>query len=383
MRRGSAPTIAGLSLYFAVLVFGFPSASAEGPFAIAPSTIVERTLGHNSLPGAVLRDGTVCRTADVHSLTCQPLMRISPEIVKRFEEDTGFFDGIFDVDKCGSPEIFFDYWPERDDPNCPAKYRDKSDPRCDVIALFVYRKLGDTYRKVATLNAPTMGYSPDAWFINDSPMPKAVFMTRYGGSSGDGLFYLNWKKRALELISDDYYIGGAPLIEDFDGEGHSEIFITARGYDRTAKQGAALLRWKNDGYQLWWPTWTAPPYIMYAQPVTFRDSKTPVIVAVVDPQSREIDDPRGDMESQRRELTVWQLAGDTWQMIASKEIDGVANPSRMCAFPELTRVTSTVDGAAITLTYEDGGVTTCQFKGRDLSCHKQISASANPAAPSK
>jgi hypothetical protein len=214
-------------------------------------------------------------------------------------------------------------------------------------------------------------------------MPKAIFMTRYGGSSGNGLFYLDWKKRALELISDDFYLHREPLIEDLNGDGLSELFITARGYDRTAKQGAALLHWKDNGYQLWWPRWTAPPYIMYAQPVTMRGSKTPVIVALIDPEARELDDPCGDMESQRRELTVWQLAGDSWQMTASKEIAGVADPDLMCAFPELTSVTSSADGAASTLTYEDGSMTICQFDGRTLSCRKEKSASAKSQAPPK
>jgi len=89
------------------------------------------------------------------------------------------------------------------------------------------------------LSAPTEGYAPGAWFIQDSPLRKAIFMTRCGGSSGDCLFYLDWKNRSLKNISDDLFLIDGPVIEDVDGDGISEIFVTAP--DVGARRRAAPL----------------------------------------------------------------------------------------------------------------------------------------------
>jgi len=321
----------------------------------------------NSQPGALLRDGTICITDNDQSLRCNPMVKIGSSVIKT-EAGEGFFDGIFDLDDSGSPEVFIDYWPSRDDPNCPARYRDEDDPACNGIALLVYKKINGNYRQLATLNAPSEGYSPGAWFIKDSPLPKAIFQTRYGGSSGNGLFYLNWKKRSLELITDDFYMLRSPVYEGVEVDGNSEIFITARGYDRTADQGAALLHWKDNTYKVWWPTWAAPPYVMSAQLVTIGKDRTESIVAVLDQKGAVIDSAG---PGARRALTVWVLVDNSWKLIDEKEIAGVADAGLMAAFPELSSVTPTAEGATIALTYRDGSVLTCQYAKPKITCLPQ------------
>lgn len=123
------------------------------------------------------------------------------------------------------------------------------------MALFVYKKVNGSYQQAMAVHAPTLGYHPGAWFLDESPR-KAIFETRACGSSGDGLFYFDWKRRRPEPITDGF------CMEDIDKEsapaiirigGTWAIFVTARGRDRTASQGGALLGWNDETYQLWWP----------------------------------------------------------------------------------------------------------------------------------
>jgi hypothetical protein len=277
---------------------------------------------------------------------------------------TAFFDGIYDLDSSGDPEIFFDYWPANNDPNCPTQYREKDDPwgQCNAIALLVYKKINGTYHQYAVLNARTMGYSPGAWFITESPSRKAIFFTRCGGSSGGCLFYLNWKERRLEPITDDLYMIEPPAFEDVDGDGISEIFITARGYDRTAENGAALLHWKDNTYRVWWPTSLPPPYVISAQIVYIDQNHQKGIVAVLDPEAEY---PR---HSTHRELGVWKLVAGSWSVVAKNEIPGVQNPDFMIAYPELFSVTPNAEGADIALTCHDGSMVTCRYGKRKIEC---------------
>src|SRR5712692_4621610 len=153
----------------AIILVAASTSGADGPRMIGRSEVVARTGGTGSVPGALLRDGTVCITETEKSLRCQPLAKLPHGVVDIFETQFSFFDGIYDLDDSGDPEIFLDYWPPTDDRNCPTQYREK-DARCDAIALLVYKKSGETYREYAKLSAPTLGYSPGAWFIRESPL---------------------------------------------------------------------------------------------------------------------------------------------------------------------------------------------------------------------
>jgi hypothetical protein len=228
------------------------------------------------LPAMVLRDGTVCQVPSEDSLECHPLMKLPRLIVAKLQDEyheDGMFDGLFDLDKSGDPEIFIDYWPDLID--CPKADRDDT---CDSIKLVVYKKTGESYREYKTARAPTQGYAPGAWFLDESPR-KAIIQTRCGGSSGACLYYLDWKKGTLVPISDDYFLEGKTTFQDIDHDGAAEIFISARVRDRTAEQGAALLHWTGDGYRVWWPTWKAPPYVMYACLANLDHDRTKGIVA--------------------------------------------------------------------------------------------------------
>ena len=160
------------------------------------------------------------------------------------------FDGIFDLDNDGRPEVFVEYWPYLG----------------DHIELLIYKKVGGAYAPYLKLEAETVGYSPAAWFLDESPERKAIFMTRYGGSSGLGLFYLDLKKKSLDLITDDIVLKELPLFEDIDKDGIAEIFLRGRGQDRTSAQGAGILHWKDGAYKLLWPDWGPLPYVIYATP---------------------------------------------------------------------------------------------------------------------
>jgi hypothetical protein len=108
------------AITIAVLAIG---ASAAGPRIINPGEVVMRTGGTGSVPGALLRDGTVCITPTEKSLQCRQLAKLSSETVNNLKRPFSFFDGIYDLDSSGDLEIFFDYWPPNNDPNCPDQSR--------------------------------------------------------------------------------------------------------------------------------------------------------------------------------------------------------------------------------------------------------------------
>ncbi len=184
---------------FAILLVTANTSMAAAPMALNQNDVAFRTGGTGSISGALLKDGTVCTTTTDKSLSCDPIAKLPREVAGKIS----FFDGIFDLDNSGAPEIFLEYWPTTDDPGCPKESKGNADPgapNCDAIVLLVYKKSGDTYREYVRLNAPTIGYWPGAWFLQESPLRKAVFITRCAGSSGGCLFDLDWKRRALNPL---------------------------------------------------------------------------------------------------------------------------------------------------------------------------------------
>src|SRR5262245_39180587 len=85
---------------------------------VARSAVLSRTAGHGSLQGMLLRDGTVCTTSTDTSLDCTPLMRLGPELAEKFGTGLSAFDGIFDLDGSGAPQIFMEYTGKSNDPGC-------------------------------------------------------------------------------------------------------------------------------------------------------------------------------------------------------------------------------------------------------------------------
>jgi hypothetical protein len=251
--------------------------------------------------------------------------------------DRGFFDGIFDIDGDGDPEIFLDYWHSSD----------------DTITLVVFKKYENAYREYLRLSAPTEGYYSGAWFLDERPFRKAVFRSRCGGSSGPCLWFLNLKKRSLDPITDD--IEGEPIFEDIDDDGQAEIFVPARGRDRTASQGAGLFHWNGASYQLWWPQWHSPPYVVYARMQDLDEKAPNDIVAVID--------PKGD--SRLRELEVWKLSAQAWKL--QSKIALPQEPDDHLVTPYLRSVAGDARDAII---LDDGadGLLRCTYHAGSLVC---------------
>ncbi|MHC1745495.1 MAG: FG-GAP repeat domain-containing protein [Syntrophobacteraceae bacterium] len=225
------------------------------------------------------------------SVCAKRLLRVPGTVMKAHSLT---FYGVFDLDEDGSPEVFLDYW-------FPLTKTEE-----DNVVLLVYKKLQGRYHQYLKLKAQSMGYAPDGWFLKEKPHPKAIFMTRYGGSSGMGLFYLNVKKKSLDLISDGVFIECQPVFEDLDGDGMAEIHLPGRGRDRTSQLGTAILHWNNGGYEVWWPNWPSEPYVMYARLLDLDKDGKKEIVAVLDP-SVYSDEDQVDGKFSKRELGVWKV----------------------------------------------------------------------------
>jgi hypothetical protein len=168
--------------------------------AVASDTFAP--IGIHSLPSRLFPNRTVCLVDPNSPSVCQKkLMKIPCRILKAHSFS---FYGVFDIGGDGSPEIFIDYWSPFDTKNS------------DQVTLLVYKKIRGKYRQYLKLKAESYGYHPGAWFINESPCPKAILMTRSGGSSGSGLFYLNLKKKSLDLINGSIFLEGYPEFVDLD-----------------------------------------------------------------------------------------------------------------------------------------------------------------------
>ena len=296
-------------------------------------------IGRGSLPGRLLPDGTVCIVEAKDSTVCrETLFKIPEEIM---EKSYLTFDGIFDLDNDGSPEVFVEYWPS------PG----------DHTQLLIYKKVGGAYAPYLKLTAETMGYAPAAWFLDESPERKAVFMTRYGGSSGLGLFYLDLKKKSLDLITDDIFLEELPLFEDIDKDGIAEIFLHGRGRDRTSAQGAGILHWKDGTYELLWPDWGSSPYVIYAALADLDGDGKKEIIAVIDPEK----------EGPKREVGVWKYKEGLFTLISKA---GLPDANHL-GEPQILKVFPMSRGVEIGLGYFDKGVHKCLFLNGEIACSER------------
>jgi hypothetical protein len=328
-------------------------------------------IGVGSLPGRLFADGTVCVVAAKDPTRCEKiLLKLPDEIVKKNvsmntstseawrtaknffnvpglgEESGGYtasFYGLFDVDQDGEPEVFLDYWPSEDS-DCPEKYKELGMPPewpCQASTLLVYKKVGTTYRTYIKLYAESLGPGSGAWFLDEAPVRKALFSTR-GGSTGNLLFYLDFQKRSLTPINDGVLLQEDPIFKDVNKDGVAEIFLVGRGRDRSGN-GAGLLHWQEDTYQIWWPDWPSLPYVMYAQLVDVDNDQQQDIIAVLDPEGA----------SQLRELGVWKLTNGGWTLADKVKLPAVkptAMDSRL-EDPTIVSILPTAHGAEIDLTY--------------------------------
>ena len=376
-------------LTISIILFTCPSAQANAARIrqFTSADILARAEGIGSLPAVILRDGTVCLTNKTHPSHCEPLGTL-PDSAGKFATDgkytyfadrqlysqkyIGTFDGVFDLLGDGKPQVFIDYWPDMNDPNCLAPYHELSKPRwpgedpCDGIALLVYRQTGKTYSRYLTVAAPSDGYSSGAWFLNEKPR-KAIFETRCDGSGGDCLYYLNLSKRSLEQIDGTASLQNPPTIEYLNHDLNASFFVTNRGYDRLAAQGAVLIHWTSAGYRQWWPGWFAPPYVMYAQMADVDNDSVKEIVGVLDTGTDV------DQGSSLRALGIWGLTGNAWDVVAKVTLPSTS-PGAIVT-PRLIAVSEQPAGARIVLSYGNNDTFTCHYADHKLTC-PAVSAAA-------
>ena len=309
-------------------------------------------IGIGSLPSRLAPDGTVCLTDPKNPTACvKKLMRLSRSVNG---QDQLTFYGVFDVDHDGSPEVFVEYWP----------YWEEK----DYVVLLVYKKVKGNYRVYAKCKAESIGHSPAAWFLDEPPHPKALFMTRYGGSSGDGLFYLNLKKKSLDLVSNGVLLVDNPIVADFDGDGMAEVFLPGRGYDRTARPGAAVLHWREDSYKIIWPDWPGVPNIIDATLADlFMDGKKEV-VAVLEPEKND----DNSILTGSRQLGIWRFENKSLVPLTSADLKKVKDPRESdIGLPSILRISPSKGEGHIILSYDHDGdckITDCHYGAERIIC---------------
>jgi hypothetical protein len=320
----------------------------DHPLADENTGVLLLSAGKGSIPGSLFSDGTVCIVDRTTQTRCkEKLTRIPNKIL---QEEFLTFYGIFDLDSDGSPEIFLDYWPGGFN-----------------TFLLVFKRLGTEYSLHWKLEAESLGYAPMAWFLEESPVRKALIRTRSGGSSGDGLYYLDPKTESLELISDGIYLEEDPVFEDVDQDGNSEILLRGRGRDRTSQQGAALLSWEQGTYRILWPDWSASsPYVIYADLVDVDGDGRKEIIAVVEPEGFDSNRYSQEEYEAAREVVVWKRRGDLFEVFAKKELPR----ARHISAPVLSRISSVLGGAEIHLDYFDHRGVKCTFGNGALTCEE-------------
>ncbi len=312
------------------------------------ATIDPAPLGKGSLPARLFPDGTVCLVDSNRPSVCRTRLVKIPREVKKAHSAT--FYGVFDLDGDGSPEVFVDYW-------SPFNRTDG-----DNVVLLVFKKIRGKYRRYLRLKAESLGYNPGAWFLDEQPYPKAVFMTRIGGSSGTGLFYLNLKTQSLDLISGPVLLEGHPEFPDLDGDGIAEIFLPGRGRDRTSRPGAAVLRWKKDGYEMWWPNWTGAPSVIYAALADMDGDKKKEIIAVLEPEEMDLDTHVDGETESPREFAAWKITTGGITLLSKTKLPDAKHLSE----PAIGSISPA--GAIIQLKY--GYRVECAFRHGEMICRE-------------
>ena len=154
-----------LVIVIAFLGGSFVCARADPSRTFSDADVVGRSSGVGSRAAVVLRDGAVCTIDAIDPSQCTALGTLPAAVVKIIHDNDGKFDGVFDLLSDGVPQVFVDYWPQYNDPNCLPPYNETpywtKGPAagCDAMALLVYRNSGNGYQRYLTLNAPSAGYT--------------------------------------------------------------------------------------------------------------------------------------------------------------------------------------------------------------------------------
>ena len=329
-------------------LFVFVIFSLFSTYELWAATIDSIPIGKGSLPARLFPDGTVCLVDDNNPSVCQKKLVTIPRRVMKAHSFT--FYGVFDMDGNGSPDVFVGYWPHfiRHD--------------SDHVVLLVYKKVHGKYRQYLRLKAESYGYDPGAWFLNETPYSKALFKTRYGGSSGSGLFYLNLKTKSLDLISGSVFMEGDPEFIDLNGDGMAAVFLPGRGRDRTSKPGAAILHWNGQEYEKWWPDWIGAPHVIYAALADLERDGKKEIVAVMEPENNDLGTNRNGITSGSRELATWKFTKDGLSLISKVNLPD----ARYLSEPSL-RITSSNPGIEVIYSRTVG----CTIRGSKLECKEE------------
>ena len=228
--------------------------------------------------------------------------------------DDESFDACFDMDGDGVPEGFTWEWQSGG----------------DWMKIVVYKKIGDQYRKLFSRGVESLGFAPAAWFLRESPQPKGLFMSRAGGSSGYGLYSLDFKRRKFVPVNREFFFTGIEFL-DFDGDGQREIFMEGRGHVRRGGLGLGVYRWNGERYGLWWPDWELDkrlwgfPYPVYGRLADVDGDDRPELVVMLDTEKHTAEKWERDDFEGTRELGIWSLGAGGPKLLAKCTLPPATN----------------------------------------------------------
>jgi hypothetical protein len=104
---------------------------------------------------------------------------------------------------------------------------------------------------------------------------------------------------------------------------------------------------------------------MYAQMADVDGDQQKEIIAVLDPATDDAE------ESSARELGIWQLVAERWNLVAKTPLPHVAD-SEMTGLPTLEKIIPGPRGAQILLTNSDNITVTCRYYNRKITCPRSV-----------
>lgn len=329
------PPVPDLSFYLA----GFGREDIPPP----PDTL--EAIGVGSLPAKMYGDGSIClldpsRPGDHGQL----LFRLPDSLqILRRRALAFLLDGVFDLDRCGSPEVFMEYSGE--------------DGELSGVTFLVFKRRSGRYLLDQELGARSEGYAPAAWFLDESPKRRAIFMTRAEGSSGAGLFCLEAGQTDFQEIP--AFLTDYPDFVDLDKDGHAEICVPY--FHGSGDDCWSLWHLQRGEYVRWWPERRKGPYVTDAKVADLDGHGCGSIVAVLMPRGPQgPDDPAWN---DVRHLAVWRLRDGEWREVAVTRLPDSEDPE----YPEVSDVRREADGARIDLAYGESATRTYLFQADSLT----------------
>ncbi len=344
--RGTYSAISAAdTMWFAPPVPDLPVHVAYWGERNAPPPDTLEAIGVGSLPARMYRDGSIFLVDGSHpGDPGRLLFRLSDSLIAEIRGAPDFqLDGVFDLDRCGSPEVFIEY--------CGLYEGSLSG-----VTFLVFKRKAGGYVLDLTLGAPSEGYAPAAWFLDESPNRRAFFMTRRDGSSGAALFCLEGRQREFQEIPPN--LTDYPDFVDLDRDGHAEICVP---YFHGSGDGCwSLWRLRQDQYQQWWPDWQEGPHVTHARVADLDGHGRGSLVAVLMPPGPQ--GPDAPVWNDVRYLTVWRLRAGQWRQVTWTRLPDCEDPQ----YPEVSNVRRGTGGVRIILDYGDAPTSQYAFQADSL-----------------